>query len=178
VNGRDYNTTTNQYVDREETMASWSGDAGACLYGPAIETQSLTSAGFPMPDIYYVKGEGKNDVYKPSSPIQKLASNVYLANYFDPADHNSPFVGYPGALNITHRYYELRCLDRAHELKARIRVQIRDWNTYAEWEKGSTGDPEFTGTEPNFPDFGYNDLFDWADYVFSGVDFYPQLEKN
>ena len=55
-------------------------------------------------------------------------------------------------------------------------MQIREWNQYSEWEKGSAGDPDTTGVEPNFPDFGFNDFFDWADFQISGVDIFPQFE--
>jgi hypothetical protein len=179
ITGRDWDTDTNQYFSRETVFGDWGGDPGSCLYGPAIETQTLTSDGWPMADIFYVKGEGLNDVYEPSAPLAKQAGTIYLANYFDPADHTTTdFPGYPGGLNTTSRYYELRCLDRAHELKSRIRVQIREWNEYSEWEKGASGDPDTTGTEVNFPDFGLNDFIDWADLVYSSLEHFPMIDRN
>jgi hypothetical protein len=178
VTGRDWNSGANAYTIREAVYGEWGGDPGSCLQGPAIETQAKASSGWPLADIFYVKGEGLNKTYEPSSPIEKQVGNVYLANYFDPTDHTSPHAGYPAALNNTSRYYELRCLDRAHELNARIRVQIREWNEYSEWLLGATGDPDTTGTEADFPGFDINDFYDWANYVVGGIDTFPNFESQ
>jgi hypothetical protein len=57
--------------------------------------------------------------------------------------------------------YLLECLDQAEEIKARIRFMIREWNQDPITEGG---DPDVTGSDPNFPGNPINDRMDWLDF--------------
>ena len=92
-------------------------------------------------------------------------------------------------------YITWSCMDKAKEIKHRIHLIIREWNTRAEFEEfksGGTGDPDVADTEggdceyyeqddDNIGDFhkrrrnDCNDMKDVDDFVSSG-DPYPELE--
>jgi hypothetical protein len=58
--------------------------------------------------------------------------------------------------------YEFQCLDTAKEIKNRIRLMIREWNTDADFVEG--GDPDAGGAEGSFPAEPNNDYLDWNDF--------------
>lgn len=151
----------------------WGGSAGACLAGPAIDTQTLSNAGFPARDVYFVEGTGLNISYKVDSPLGKgKNSNIHAANFFASSDHGGGSLlpqamraQTQGAVTVsraTQPYFELICMDRAFEVRARIRTQVREWNEYSEFT--AQGDPdsgEPADTEDDFGDQYLNDRSDW-----------------
>ncbi len=142
----------------EQSTGDWGGTIGDCISGSAKDTQDKSDEGLPLSDIFLVEGVGINEVYTIASPLKKeKLSNLYLAN----ADLTSTIEN----SMFGSRYYEFACLDRSFEVKARIRVQIQEWNTASEFAKQTTGNPnagEPTGIEdPPFEDQPLNDRWDW-----------------
>lgn len=147
-----------------ETQTDWGGSPLACLGGPAMESQDLTASGLPKTDIFYVSGSGINDVYEVESPRDmEKSSTIYAANYYNSAlyDHSTddPSTtltdGFPAGISRVRDFvadsegaYTVSCLDRAFEVKARIQLFVREWNTKDEFEEGETGDPDETGVDP------------------------------
>lgn len=173
--GGSYETTT--------TTEDWGGNLASCLHGPAMDTQELTQDGYPMTDVTYVEGTGLNKVYEPPTPISKGVGTIYLANWYDPTEHSnligSTTYTMPKALIFGQSSYEWVCYQRGRDARARIRLYVREWNEYSEWEQGASGDYD-SGTgqsETEFPDLWLNDFWDWLDYKASGVDYFPQLPK-
>ena len=84
------------------TTGDWGGDIGKCINGPALDTQTLSSTGIPVPDIYYVSATGLNGVYTwPSVKTKGYSSNLYLANYhsLDTAStYDNNTTDYPAAM--------------------------------------------------------------------------------
>src|SRR5262249_10137145 len=113
-----YKTTTTSNHD-------WGGKASSCLSGAATVTQPKTKDGYPMSIITYVEGTGLNETYKAPSPhSQERGGNIFVANYFDPADHTT--YGNPAGFETPvtsppsgspYPYYEWGCLDHAYEYK-------------------------------------------------------------
>ncbi|MEK6705486.1 MAG: hypothetical protein AABZ06_06835 [Bdellovibrionota bacterium] len=148
------------YGEASISKGTWNGSTANCLTGPAMDTQPKNSAGWPKSLIYAVENQGLNSTYDVAAPMNKERTPIYAANYYTgtkPAPVYNP-------------YYEFSCLDRAFEIKARIRVQIREWNEVAEFEKGASGNPDTTGTESDFSGESKNDFPDWDDY---GKSTYP-----
>lgn len=181
---RTWNATTNSYDVEAPSLASWGGAISNCLLGPAMDTQTKAKNGFPRPTITYVDGTGLNATYKIAAPIENArGGNIYLANYFAAADHaGAPHAGYPAAFYptgsiATSMYYQWECVDRSEEVIARIRLQIREWNTdaaFADMENTPTGyDVGSTEAAP-FSAYDNNDFYDWKDVgsgnVFPGFD--------
>lgn len=84
-------------------------------------------------------------------------------------------------LPATSGFYVFTCLDQAWEIKHRIRVQVREWNTYSDFfsfgqtPAGINGSPDVTGTEGVNCNMefssgdGCNDLLDWDDVTAGGA---------
>jgi hypothetical protein len=165
------------------SRGDWGGSLGSCIWGAAVETQPLNRAGFPINDIYFVDGVGINKAYEPPTPISLSTQTVFLANYYDPTEHSNTIAATPFQQPLAtigaQDSYEFLCFDRAQEVKARIKVFIREWNEYAQWELGATGDYDSGAgqNEAEFPEFSKNDFFDWLDLKAAGVDIYPRLFK-
>jgi hypothetical protein len=144
---------------------AWGGSYSKCLAGPAMQTDSFgkfSSNGFPRALISSVAATGLNASYTVKSPLtQGLFTNIYAANYFNPADHGNSG-GIPAcmaSLNgapATNPYHEFRCFDRAGGQLARIRLMVRDWDLDSEYDLGASGNPD-TGLN------SFSDLFDLGD---------------
>ncbi|MEO5970051.1 MAG: hypothetical protein ABIQ95_08995 [Bdellovibrionia bacterium] len=153
----------------------WGGKASNCLSGPALDFGSKGTTGYPQGTIALVEGKGANGVLKITAPAKKsLKSNIYVANYFDPAPLPTPkmptaMAAQAGGFGATSPYYKFSCLDRAFDIRARIRVQIREWNEVSEFEKSNSGDPN-TGQHGVF--------FDGEAYDFSSVDYNPGFNNG
>jgi hypothetical protein len=57
--------------------------------------------------------------------------------------------------------YDFTCLDAAKDIRQRIRLFVREWNTHSIAEGG---DPDVTGAEPGYAGEPLNDLADWTDF--------------
>jgi hypothetical protein len=183
----------------EVSTEKWGGDYGSCMGGPgAVDWTTKSSSGFPMPLVYNSDATGLNDIFKGTAPMDpsKLRSGNYSAsNYYggggvshthdgfviarsttkpyaiDPVDDRD---GSP--LYVANDYFTFECLDDAFEVKHRIRVKVREWNTYSEFLKfgiaGTAGDPDVGGFEDGVDcdydvvDTDYcNDRGDWDDLL-------------
>ncbi len=64
------------------------------------------------------------------------------------------------------RYFTVICVDYAEEVTARIRLRIREWNTYAALKNATeptANEDDEVGNEDEFPEFGKGDYVDWND---------------
>lgn len=156
---------------RSQSTKSWGGAVSNCLQGPAMTTQVKSTNGFPRATVYYVSGTGINDIYTMTHSLSQISSNVYTANFYNLSDNSgskpislqAPAAVSDSALQIApNDTYDFQCLDKAREIKSRIRLMIREWNTADEFHEG--GNPDETGTEPNFPGQSSNDHLDWKDF--------------
>ena len=98
-------------------------------------------------------------------------SNLPLANYYDPDDHEDAA---PVASPTPWQFY---CLDDAREIIAYIEVSVREWNEEKEFD--ADDDPDTLGIEPNWNLPGIdeiNDMLDWKDMEAAGID-YPMLAQ-
>ncbi len=133
---------------------NWGGKHSNCLRGPAMQTDSFngfSSNGFPKSRIFNVMSTGLNKFYSVVSPLSVgFGSNIFVANYFDPADHGAT-AGIPAcmvAMNgaaATNPYHLFECFDRAGETLASIKVMVREWDEDVEYLKGAAGDPDSGG---------------------------------
>jgi hypothetical protein len=142
-----------------DSHLKWGGSWANCLTGPAMDSQTKDRRGFPMSNLIYLNGNALNKEYSTLKTSEKeRVSALHTSNYYDPADHGG---GFPTA--AWWPYYELLCLDRAKEVKARIRLMIREWNLMSELDKKGSGNPDTTGNETDFPTYPNNDYRDWKD---------------
>lgn len=146
------------------------GMPGNCVAGPGMRMPRSSSNGMPMSTITFVK-DGASVEFEVEPTISMANSEAYFyANYRLPA---TPL---PMAWMVgSHHYYRWTCYDDAKEVKARISVQIRDWNEMSEFLLKGLGDPDTGGTEP-FWGTEYNDYWDWDDIVSNG-DGFPGMPK-
>ncbi len=169
----DATATVPGYQTTSVSEGSWGGKASNCLYGPAMDTQELTEDGFPTPTIYFTEGQGINDKYVIASPLsKKRGSSIFLANFFQLAEHAG---AKPAA--VAFPYYQLTCLDRAYEVKARISLMIREWNTVSDFnlrESVVTGHDRVGAETSTIGDF--NDFDDWLD-IDSPTGTYPGFDR-
>jgi hypothetical protein len=168
-----YTLTTVQDIEGGGTSTTietkpWGGKPGNCAAGtgaksaPRIESTNMPAS------VYYFKPNGFNDEFiTEKRSIIDGASSLYYANYYSGVIPNAFKDGdsYPG-----NPYYEWVCLDDAEEIRARIRVQIREWNDIDEFALEATGDPDTGGVEPGFGT-AINDFPDWLDITNGGNGF-------
>lgn len=152
----------------------WGGSTTRCYSGPFKDLSTRqTEAGLPDSTVYFTDGVGFNKNMDLAAPDAKgYASNVYIANFVNPADHGVPTR--PAALiqpassdpaPPVNPYYDFGCMDQAFEYKARIRIDVREYNTYTEWSKKGSGNPDVVGAEsPPYAGSGNNDIADWRDF--------------
>jgi len=111
---------------------------------------------------------------KETSDSRKAGKNLYAANYYtSPTPVPSPFLYPPKVFSAEggkkiggtpSKYYEVSCLDRAGEILARIRVQVREWNDYSALQNRTS--PDNSGNENYYNDsqnwYPINDYSDWG----------------
>lgn len=155
---------------------AWATDTGfkQCLGGQArTNWEHYTRGGFPVAAVSYVNDLGLNRIYQLVPPINDPNGgfNVEVANYYFDVSHTH--TGYVLARSTDLPYaidpvddvtgddlsaytaseaYDFRCLDKNHEVKNRIRLYIRAWNTYADFltygtSGGVTYAPNVVGVE-------------------------------
>lgn len=156
-----------------------SSDLAGCFGGPARHSSwpKVLPWNIPSDIIYDAYLSGINVDLEVTPNIKTPGDgdkNVYAANYYTGApaslaslpaipeavsraggDRNGTVIGGYNANGTTYGVagndaYEWRCLDEAHEVKNRIRLYVREWNTYAEWKdfkekSGTSGDPSYPG---------------------------------
>jgi hypothetical protein len=204
IRTRTFDASTNAYSNAVTNDGEWGGNAASCLEGAAIRSPDVAkdADGFPLAELIYTGTNGLNKLFTSHKPIElQGAGTMLLANYFKTSEHSGgvplPLRSYLATQatlgNHFYRYYEFRCLDRNSDLLARIRLQVRDYDEYAELQKGgaANGDPvgnpdsgfwnfANSGTRPvepaPFDDHYLNDFFDWKDFEdLYGTSAFPML---
>lgn len=162
----------------------YDGNYGDCLSGPGATSEYVNTKKQPL-TIYtdLTKGDGLVKSLDVVAPITKsFGSNVYASNYYNPADHaamttttnsradlgtKAPaaydyFIDYNGFGFKPSPFYSFECVDRHDEVKARIRLMVREWNTTTVTQGQ---DHDTTGSESSPFDYdGKNDFGDWKDF--------------
>ncbi len=138
---------------------SWGGRAADCYGGAAFiwPEAEFTEDGWPRSYWEYVNYGEYSRRFEWQQSAQTFRSNLPLANYYRPEDHNGlrpAGLAAPGAVE----HYNLVCADHALEWLAHISLTVREWNAQDEFE--ADGDPESVGLEPSGRPI--DDLFDWA----------------
>lgn len=163
---------------RTEGPFAWGGELniGAC-YGGAAFVSNITAFlpnGVPASIIRDVDEDAATtDTITFDGPIDSLKfSNIQSANYLDPKDPIP--LGYQGVYSQPN--YQISCLDDAEEVLAMFRIQVRDWDTVAEFSNVETGNPDSGAGNPGPLEANgkspINDRWDWRDFeVFFQLDY-------
>jgi hypothetical protein len=137
------------------------------------EGARFSADGFPLPYFIYSDQEPWVEHAIFDGISDKYSSNIALANYFDPADHEGEA---PAGLSaqFARPFYTVDCLDDAGETIAHIRLTVREWNEEAEYF--ALGDPDTSGREAGFQAglIEIDDRSDWATETPDAVS-YPEL---
>lgn len=179
LGGYNFSLTINldgSFDSGSSTPTSWGGNMGSCIGGAGrTDWSAASSDGVPLPIISNA-GEGLRETYTVTPPLKlNMASgraNIHSANYYGGSiTHTNPD-GNPGtvpyfmkpyvdrtgdSLAKTQETYEFQCLDEAFEVLQRIRVKVRDWDTYYDFlqyvaTKGSSFNPDRApDAEPTLP---------------------------
>ncbi len=163
--------------------AKWGGDTKSCIGGPGITNWSLFSKyGIPAPSIESASA-GIMGEFAVTAPILTtgIKSNIAISNFYTPAFHShtgfvlprlttKPFYVDPvddrsGSPISTSNYsannflipgedsYMYECLNETYEVKNRIKLYVREWDTYPDYlnyisSAGVVAVPDRTGSEP------------------------------
>lgn len=173
-------TTIGVYQTSTVVGKPWGGDAGKCVDGPGADSKVFSrhpQFKIPMPIYKNIETAGISGEIKAASPYTQLySSNIYVANFFNPADHGAtsprPLQGitFTNPLEFTgipSDSYMFECLDKSAAIKHRIRLYIREWNEKSELDlfiSGSAGDSDTV----------INDYKDWKDMSPGAAGAYPQ----
>ena len=100
-----------------------------------------------------------------------------ILNYFD-VEYPSGYRWY--ANYADPRYFTIICTDKHFEVNARIRLSVREWNTYSALKNATeptAGEDNESGNETDFPAFPKHDFYDWSD-VSGWMDSWVDLNKD
>lgn len=181
----------------------WGGSYSSCIGGPGrTDWTYYTKEGRPVWELVFAK-HGVTEHQNVTAPIEsQIATSIHTSNYYggttaSPVDHThtgfidnvttstSPYFIEPiddrngTPIPSTQESYEFQCLDEAFEIQHRIRVYVRDWDTYPDYltyisSEGATVNPDrSTNDEPTpsyceaIPYAGYkcNDFHDIDDFL-------------
>ena len=159
-------------------IVNWGGgDIGDCFAGAAFHSNltELLPDGIPayiVVDIDETANTATSVEFE--GPIERLEfTNVPISNYIDPQDPTP--IGYESPLATPE--YRVECLDDAFEVQVRFLIDVREWDTVAEFD--IEGDPDIgrqagPGAEIPLENNGsgspINDLWDWRDFTINEVD--------
>lgn len=190
LNGVSSTNTTNAAV------TAWGGIAADCIGGAGkTDWTTFDADGFPIPVVEYVNA-GLTSTYTVKSPydttsISGIARNIHYANYFSTSGTSHLHSGYvASATTATTPYfidpiddrngttvigsspaYSFECLDAGFESKHRIRVFVRDWDSYTDYSdylttEGVSGTPDQGTATGCTNDSGpCNDVYDLDDFL-------------
>ena len=169
-------------VDQAARNGQYSGSFTNCLSGPNLSEFDKDPLNRPVSKLYSESDDGLAISRFVEAPVSKiLSSNIRAANYFRPSDHTNisnylpaadlfggttapiafnTFTNAGGSKIKAHPFHTYICYNTDSEVKARIRVMVREWNLLSELHQG--GDPDTGGTSGSDP---LNDLFDWKDFA-------------
>lgn len=154
------NTVTGQV--QVSPLLFWGGNPADCYNGAAYwdPEASMSEDGWPRATIVFTHGTAWSKRFHWPLLSTDYATNVVLASYFDPADHQpggAP-AGFLGA--AAEPFHVFQCYDHAEELLAELRLVVREYNEQVQFY--DDGDPDTTGVEP-YSGNPINDRRDWAD---------------
>ena len=168
-----------------DNNGKWGGDVKNCIGGLArIEWGAFDDDGFPIILTRQSASRGVRDQYTLYPLIDKVKKFVTFptANYFTSIERDKKTTDLPSfytanenkpkedpcgynkktGQNIRcpkgHPFLTWTCLDKAKEVRHRIHLLIREWNTVAEFtkfkeSKGGRGDPDIKGKEGELCDY-------------------------
>lgn len=136
----------------QTSVVTYGGQAANCVVGPATYLSTRrTEDGIPEPTFYTTPVTGMNTSIAIKPPdASNFGTNLTIANYFNPALNggNPPTALQAAVGDQPEPYYELDCLDSGYDILARVRVQIRSWDTVAGFTAESN--PYTAGDESGF----------------------------
>jgi hypothetical protein len=174
--------TIPEETNRSTRTIDWGGKIGNCAVGPGAFSENAPSRtekqNLPTYPVFDTK-LGRTLVMKMPAPMtggdsdNAYNTNGYSANWRInsgtspvPAPMNFPPLG------LGNPDYVWSCVDGAFEEKARITLQVREWNTYAEFIKRGVGSPNpDASTAPGESEA--NDFWDWDDFIDNLLNAYP-----
>ncbi len=183
-------------TNSSQSNVSWGGNPGACMGGPAMSDASWPKdaiTGLPFSSVIHFANSGLSDTWDLGNPSDLSGTyNIWVANYFTTAgarhSHTangagaattSPWAIDPIAdrngtlLSSANPNYVFSCLDDAFEVKHRITLKIREWNTSDKFAAYATAphteDTDIVGVSPNCTEIdntaACNDRYDWDDFL-------------
>ncbi len=202
------------------SQGEWGGNFKECIGGPGrFSWDSHNKTGEPITEVTNTKEDGLKEEYELNALINiydghkgsnKKPPSFITANYWEEAEEKVfltsesklkvYFPKAPTENNFTkddkrgNPYFVWTCFDRAKEIKHRIILLIREWNTQKEYNKfketlGSSGDPDIVGEEGDLCDYytsdenllferdSYcNDLLDLDDWQTDEPGTYPEVK--
>ena len=191
TSGTACNSFTFSGIDYGQTIEA-GGNINNCLGGPITDTPNLSYLDNKVSLVFNMKNTTSIPPWIYKSPISQSRGNYYLANYTSQCNATGEITNWTessgmwtvgtfagttfetinDARRITNGYYEWRCLDKAFDIKARIRLLVREWNRMYDLSTNNIHEyipvevpslMDATGTE--LSGFGdWNDSRDWEDY--------------
>jgi hypothetical protein len=126
---------------------SWEGLPSSCYGGAAFidPEATFTIDGWPTGKLVPLDKAGYQKRFVFPYLSATFYTNVPLANYYDPDDHDGSM---PAGLaaDWAQPEYTFVCLDHAYEVLGKLTLVVREWNEEEEFY--ASGDPETTGSEP------------------------------
>lgn len=162
-------------TEAETTESNWGEPTnfGACYRGPGMDdSEAKTRFGLPQYITTLVDAAGLTFSYEVEAPTDNFEEQLYAANYFVASDHDAANLtsDVPTLMAVGNPYYQMDCLDHANELKAQIRILVREWNTLEAFESfssGSSANSNITGSGDPWNvslNEELNDFCDWKDW--------------
>ncbi|MCB9779808.1 MAG: hypothetical protein H6742_14680 [Alphaproteobacteria bacterium] len=139
----------------------WDGEPSSCYAGAAFDDPEvqLTADGWPISRQVFTDKDSYGKRFDWDELSDEFGTNVTLANYYDPADHDGTMpAGHAGAW--AYPTYDFYCYDNAEEVIASLHLQVQEWNQHSLFYDG--GDPDVTGEENNGSGSPIDDRKDWA----------------
>lgn len=192
------NTTSNVTAPPSSTASSsnsagsWGTSISSIIGGAARNGWPLSSDGYPLTMITPADKGLLNNIYTIAAPLDSIAthSTMEIANYYTPALHThdgfvlgtTSSLPYPidpiddisgSPIVAGEDAYLFECRDQADEMLHRIKVYVREWDTYQDWvdyieSKGTVEVPDRRGGVEGTNCVGIagpcNDYFDLDDF--------------
>jgi hypothetical protein len=152
----------------------WAGKPSDCYGGAAYIDPEVTNGpdGFPLAKIVYLNRAAYSKSFHFDPLSDEFYSNIPLANYYSPQDHDGDR---PAGLNglWAEPRYTFLCTDRAYEVLSEIRLTVREFNEVTQYD--ADGNPNTVGVEP-VTGHPIDDLNDWATGTPGNVQFVEFLQ--
>ena len=156
-------TTNASGVTSVSLSTSWGGRASTCYAGAAFDDPEAVFDldGWPVSTFVPLTNQGNfAKRFQFDGLSSKYSTNVNLANYYEPADHDGTMpAGFTGDYVVPN--YVFLCYDHAEELLGEIDLSVQEWNEQDQLMADGTGDPNTVGTEP-ITGLPLDDREDWA----------------